>query len=83
MSNLLAMGVAKKSLAGIQVGEVGGGDGNVEFDWEVKAVRSRFKNYEVLRPWTNRLTPGSDPTRAYQDRLTSHRKNQEYIRGKN
>lgn len=71
------MGVAQKNLAGIEVGEIAGGTGSFDFDWEVKAVRKRFKSYKVDRPWTDRLIGGGDPKKAWQDRLESFRKDQE------
>lgn len=65
------LAIGKKSLSGVEVGELAGGTGNYEFDWEVKAVRSRFNKYEVVRPWTNRLAPDSDREKAWKDRLES------------
>ncbi len=53
------LAIGKKSLSG------------VEFDWEVKAVRTRFKKYEVVRPWTDRLAPDSDREKAWKDRMES------------
>lgn len=65
------MGVARKSLNGVDVGEIAGGQGNFDFDWEIKAVRSRFKDYKVERPWTERLKAGVDVTKAWANRQAS------------
>jgi hypothetical protein len=60
------LAVTKKSLAGIEVGELGGGTGDYEFDWRVEAVRKGHENYQVIRPWKS-----SDPdeAQAWQNRM--------------
>ncbi|MGE0001098.1 MAG: hypothetical protein AB7F50_07340 [Fimbriimonadaceae bacterium] len=40
-----------KSSFGFDVVELSGGRGNYEFDWEVKAVRRGYEDYEAVRPW--------------------------------
>lgn len=66
------LGFGKKSLDGIEVGELNNGQGNYDFDWEVKAVRKRTKDFKVIRPWTNRLITGADPKEAWKARLKDH-----------
>ena len=69
------LGFGKKALDGIEVGELNQGKGNFDFDWEVKAVRKRLKDYMVLRPWTERMITGTDPKKAWNDRLRDHEQN--------
>ncbi len=42
--------VVKKGTASFAVKELMRGASNVEFDWEVKAVRSGYEDFEVIRP---------------------------------
>lgn len=67
------LAVGDKSLAGIVVGELHGGKGTYEFDWEVKAIRRKFRDYRVLRPWDDLLLPDADRGRAWEERLRSLR----------
>ena len=71
------LGFGKKSLDGIEVGELNQGKGNFDFDWEVKAVRKRLKDYKVLRPWIDRMITGVDPKKAWNDRLRDHERDLE------
>ena len=51
--------VTRKGLDnGIDVTELHSGTGSYEFDWEVKAVRSRYKNYKVIQPSMRMLKGG-------------------------
>lgn len=43
------LAVIEKSAEGFQVVELLSGEGNYEFDWEVKCVRSGFEEFEVIR----------------------------------
>ncbi|MEM8891082.1 MAG: hypothetical protein AAGD28_24100, partial [Bacteroidota bacterium] len=43
------MAVIEKGPNGFQVKELWQGNGNYDFDWEVKAVRKGFENYRVIR----------------------------------
>jgi hypothetical protein len=43
------MAVVRKTTSGIEVQELGGGQGNYTFDWEVKAVRKGYENFKVVR----------------------------------
>ena len=43
------LAIVRKSLDGIEVGEMFEGKGNYEFDWEVKSIRKGYENYEVIR----------------------------------
>lgn len=45
----LGLGVSAKDLKGLVVKELHGGKGSYEFDWEVKAVRKGYENYQVIR----------------------------------
>ncbi|MEM8711398.1 MAG: hypothetical protein AAGG01_10635 [Planctomycetota bacterium] len=44
------MAVVERANTHIVVRELMNGSGTYEFDWEVKAVRRGFENYEVIRP---------------------------------
>ena len=44
------LAVIEKSSGGFKVKELKGGTGNFSFDWEVKAKRKGFEDYEVIRP---------------------------------
>lgn len=44
------MAVVSRSAEGFEVRELRSGKGNYEFDWEVKAVRKGFEDYQVVRP---------------------------------
>ena len=59
------LAVEIKNLDGFEVLELFNGDGNYEFDWEVKAVRINHENYQVIRKaGENTLaTPASTPKR--------------------
>ncbi len=46
----LGLAVVEKSLDGIIVQELRGGDGTYEFDYLVTAVRKGFEDYRVIRP---------------------------------
>ena len=60
------LALIKKSLDGIEVGELGSGTGDYEFDWRVEAVRKGWEDYKVIRPW---LQSDGDPDKAWQNRL--------------
>ncbi len=51
----LGLATAAQRLSGIEVGELHRGRGNYAFDWEVKAVRRAHQDYQVLRPWIERM----------------------------
>ncbi|MBX7132123.1 MAG: hypothetical protein K1X67_05520 [Fimbriimonadaceae bacterium] len=42
--------------SGFSVYELEDGKGTYEFDWEIKAVRKGYEDYEVSRPWDSDLT---------------------------
>ncbi|MBS1713468.1 MAG: hypothetical protein JST30_03940 [Armatimonadetes bacterium] len=63
------LGVKNKSASGFDVGELGHGRGSFEFDWEVKAVRKGFADYQVYRKWDERMSPSDDRAKAYATRL--------------
>ncbi|MEE9296556.1 MAG: hypothetical protein V3W34_16555 [Phycisphaerae bacterium] len=46
----LGLASVERTSARIVVKELHHGVGNYEFDWEVKAVRKGFENYQVVRP---------------------------------
>ena len=46
----LGLAVTAKSPSAFEVRELGLGAGSYSFDWEVKAVRQGFEDYEVVRP---------------------------------
>jgi hypothetical protein len=48
-ANTLGLAVIEKTPNGFMVKELMDGDGNFEFDWEVKSVRKSFENYQPVR----------------------------------
>ena len=54
---------------GFSVYELEDGKGTYDFDWEIKAVRKGFEDYEVSRPWDWHL-PG-DRAKQWTARLKS------------
>lgn len=46
----LGLGVVDKNLKGLVVKELHGGKGSYEFDWEVKAIRKGYEDYQVIQP---------------------------------
>lgn len=63
--------VVRKGLDGIEVAELLNGRGNYEFDWEVKAVRKEYRDFQVYRPWDEVMPGGTDPAEAWEARLKS------------
>lgn len=53
------LAVIRKSASGFEVTELMGGKGNYSFDWEVKAVRTGYEDYKVIRH-KRESTPGDD-----------------------
>jgi hypothetical protein len=47
--NTYGLAAISKSTKGIRVKELMNGSGNFSFDWEVKAIRQGYENYQVLR----------------------------------
>ncbi len=43
------LAVVEKVESGFRIKELFGGTGNYSFDWEVKAVRSGYEKYKVIR----------------------------------
>jgi len=54
------LAVVEKSTNGFRVVELFEGNGNYDFDWEVKAVRSGYENYRVVRDKSEALA--EDPS---------------------
>ena len=48
-ANSKGLAVVEKLSNGFRVKEMNNGNGNYEFDWEVKAVRKGFENFKVIR----------------------------------
>ncbi|MDH3245405.1 MAG: hypothetical protein OEM26_12370, partial [Saprospiraceae bacterium] len=46
------LAVIEKTNAGFVVQELSGGQGNYQFDWEAKAIRKGFEEFQVVRPKT-------------------------------
>lgn len=63
------LAVTRKGHGGVQVAELNGGRGTYEFDWHVTAVRRRYENYEVVKPWDETLPSDSDRAAAWQERM--------------
>jgi len=53
--NSKGLAAGARGLDGIEVGELHGGRGNYDFDWEVKAVRRAHQDHQVYHPWTERI----------------------------
>lgn len=49
-ADCFGMAVVNKGVAGFEVRELMRGTSNAAFDWEVKAVRKGYEDYEVVRP---------------------------------
>lgn len=52
------------------VKELRKGSSNIDFDWEVKAVRKGHEDYQVVRPWDDAL-PDGDKKQMWDARLRS------------
>jgi len=63
------LAVTRKALNGVEVAELADGRGTYEFDWEVKAVRKRYEDYQVIKPWDEVLPSDSDRTAEWNERL--------------
>jgi len=68
------LAVVRKSLASFEVVELRSGKGSYEFDWEVKAVRRGFTDYQVYRRWDEHAEKGSDASKAMTARKANARK---------
>jgi hypothetical protein len=55
-ADCFGMAVVNKGVAGFEVRELMRGTSNAAFDWEVKAVRKGYEDYQVIRP-AGLLTP--------------------------
>lgn len=64
----LGLAVVRKSLDGIEVGELARGRGNYEFDWRVEAVRKGHEEYRVVRSWDEMMPAGGDREQMWQAR---------------
>ena len=53
-----------RSVASFEVGELNGGRGNYEFDWEVKAVRRGYEDYRVVRKYDEEITDRAERAEA-------------------
>lgn len=69
------LAVANQSLGGIEVGELMEGRGSYRFHWEVKAVRSKHRDFKVVRPWDTTVIAGVNMEDAWTARL---KENPEY-----
>lgn len=66
----LGLAVVAKGPTGFQVRELMRGTGTYQFDWEVKAIRKQYLNYEVVRSWNERrvVNPNLTQAQAWQIR---------------
>jgi hypothetical protein len=69
------LAVTRKSLNGVEVTELADGKGDYAFDWEVKAVRKRYENYQAVKPWDEFLPSDSDRETAWQERAREIERN--------
>ncbi|MBV6457097.1 MAG: hypothetical protein HONBIEJF_00204 [Fimbriimonadaceae bacterium] len=60
----------RKGDSQFMVKELRKGTSNIEFDWEVKAVRKGHEDYKVVRPWDDAL-PDGDVKQQWNARLKS------------
>lgn len=67
----MGMAVIEKRSDGFRVKELMKGKGNYEFDWEVKAVRKGFENFEVIRDKQEVDYGKSTSVNANRDNLNS------------
>ena len=51
------LAVVEKTKLGFKVKELKGGSGNFSFDWEVKAIRNGYEEYEVYRAKETNTVP--------------------------
>jgi hypothetical protein len=65
------LAVFKKSLAGFDVGELNGGKGSYDFDWEVKCVRAGHEDYKPVEKWDAALPGSIDKGQLWNARVTS------------
>lgn len=52
-SETYGLSIVEKTNEGFRVKELMNGTGNFSFDWEVKAVRKGYEDYQVIRPATD------------------------------
>lgn len=65
------LAVFNKSLAGFDIGELNGGKGSYDFDWEVKCVRAGHENYKPVERWDASLPSSVDKAQLWNARVTS------------
>ena len=58
-----------RSIKGFDVAELMQGEGNYDFDWEIKAVRRGCRDYQVLHPWTELSAHNKTIEESWQHRL--------------
>jgi hypothetical protein len=66
----MGLAVVSKGVGGFEVRELQRGIGTYAFDWEIKAVRKQYLDYQVVRPWTERriVNPNATDAQAWQMR---------------
>jgi len=67
----LGLGYDSASPTGFSVFELGHGEGNYAFDWEIKAVRKAHEGDKPVRPWDSNLLAGPSRSQAWNARLRS------------
>ena len=55
------LAVTEKTNSGFRVKELKGGQGNFEFDWEVKCVRQGFEDYKIINDKVQKKNPQQEP----------------------
>jgi len=55
-SDTYGLAVVEKNKYGFKVKELKNGKGNFSFDWEVKAIRNGYENYQVIRENTKNMS---------------------------
>jgi len=65
----LGLACVNRSIHGFDVVELMKGEGNYEFDWEVKAIRRGTRDYQVVHSWTEHARGAGSESEVWQQRL--------------
>lgn len=68
------LAVVERTESGFRVKELSGGTGNYRFDWEVKAVRKGWENFEVIRDNRSVDDETHEQYRDLEDPIIQHNK---------
>ncbi|MFA6043913.1 MAG: hypothetical protein WC718_02915 [Phycisphaerales bacterium] len=68
----MGLAVVGKGVGGFEVRELQRGSGTYAFDWEVKAVRKQYLDYQVVRPWTERKVVNTNVSDTQSWQMRQH-----------